>query len=206
MDDFTVYCTDYIILSAKQESLYWFQWVRSGLDWPPANWPIAPVFSYSVCSQWKETGASHWENLAVHVCYFFLLWLGAVVQEQDSAAAQQYSRQGCPTGLRAELWALILNSTNQPQVRRALYTHAARGVRGWRLTLFVMKQAQLRHFPTRLFTVRLFSRSSFYLKSDVKTEPWAPVDLTSYCETLSFSPSAVYYSWLRFCPHVQTLR
>uniref|UniRef100_A0A4W6CTC9 TBC1 domain family, member 19 n=1 Tax=Lates calcarifer TaxID=8187 RepID=A0A4W6CTC9_LATCA len=33
---------------------------------------------------------------------------------QDSAAAQQYSRQGCPTGLRAELWALILNSTNQP--------------------------------------------------------------------------------------------
>lgn len=43
--------------------------------------------------------------------------LGAVVLEQDSAAAQQYSRQGCPTGLRADLWALILNSTNQPQVR-----------------------------------------------------------------------------------------
>lgn len=38
-----------------------------------------------------------------------------VVEEQDSAAAQQYSRQGCPTGLRADLWALILNSTNQPQ-------------------------------------------------------------------------------------------
>ncbi|XP_047465169.1 TBC1 domain family member 19 isoform X2 [Mugil cephalus] len=38
-----------------------------------------------------------------------------VVVEQDSAAAQQYSRQGCPTGLRADLWALILNSTNQPQ-------------------------------------------------------------------------------------------
>uniref|UniRef100_A0A8P4K7Q2 TBC1 domain family, member 19 n=1 Tax=Dicentrarchus labrax TaxID=13489 RepID=A0A8P4K7Q2_DICLA len=37
------------------------------------------------------------------------------VVEQDSAAAQQYSRQGCPTGLRADLWALILNSTNQPQ-------------------------------------------------------------------------------------------
>uniref|UniRef100_A0A4W6CT71 TBC1 domain family, member 19 n=1 Tax=Lates calcarifer TaxID=8187 RepID=A0A4W6CT71_LATCA len=37
-----------------------------------------------------------------------------VVADQDSAAAQQYSRQGCPTGLRAELWALILNSTNQP--------------------------------------------------------------------------------------------
>uniref|UniRef100_A0A3Q3IHR1 Rab-GAP TBC domain-containing protein n=1 Tax=Monopterus albus TaxID=43700 RepID=A0A3Q3IHR1_MONAL len=38
-----------------------------------------------------------------------------VIVEQDSAAAQQYSRQGCPTGLRADLWALILNSTNQPQ-------------------------------------------------------------------------------------------
>ncbi|XP_034019981.1 TBC1 domain family member 19 isoform X2 [Thalassophryne amazonica] len=38
-----------------------------------------------------------------------------VVLEQDSAAAQQYSRQGCPTGLRADLWTLILNSTNQPQ-------------------------------------------------------------------------------------------
>uniref|UniRef100_A0A3Q0SJW4 TBC1 domain family, member 19 n=1 Tax=Amphilophus citrinellus TaxID=61819 RepID=A0A3Q0SJW4_AMPCI len=38
-----------------------------------------------------------------------------VVMEHDSAAAQQYSRQGCPTGLRADLWALILNATNQPQ-------------------------------------------------------------------------------------------
>uniref|UniRef100_A0AAQ4QGV2 TBC1 domain family, member 19 n=1 Tax=Gasterosteus aculeatus aculeatus TaxID=481459 RepID=A0AAQ4QGV2_GASAC len=38
-----------------------------------------------------------------------------VVVEQDSAAAQQYSRQGCSTGLRADLWALILNSNNQPQ-------------------------------------------------------------------------------------------
>ncbi|XP_063042692.1 TBC1 domain family member 19 isoform X2 [Engraulis encrasicolus] len=38
-----------------------------------------------------------------------------VLSEQDSAAAQQYSRQGCPTGLRAELWALILNSTNDPE-------------------------------------------------------------------------------------------
>ncbi|KAG7241613.1 hypothetical protein INR49_025533 [Caranx melampygus] len=37
-----------------------------------------------------------------------------VVMDQDSAGAQQYSRQGCPTGLRADLWALILNSTNQP--------------------------------------------------------------------------------------------
>uniref|UniRef100_A0A3Q2QT79 TBC1 domain family, member 19 n=1 Tax=Fundulus heteroclitus TaxID=8078 RepID=A0A3Q2QT79_FUNHE len=44
------------------------------------------------------------------------LYLGPVlVVEQDSAAAQQYSRRGCPTGLRADLWALILNSTNQPQ-------------------------------------------------------------------------------------------
>uniref|UniRef100_A0A3B3C1W9 TBC1 domain family, member 19 n=1 Tax=Oryzias melastigma TaxID=30732 RepID=A0A3B3C1W9_ORYME len=40
---------------------------------------------------------------------------GSVVVEQDSAAAQQYSRRGCPTGLRSDLWALILNSTNQPQ-------------------------------------------------------------------------------------------
>ncbi|KAI1888346.1 hypothetical protein AGOR_G00184060 [Albula goreensis] len=38
-----------------------------------------------------------------------------VVNEQDSAAAQQYSRQGCPTGLRADLWALILNCTNEPE-------------------------------------------------------------------------------------------
>ncbi|KAM8899344.1 TBC1 domain family member 19 isoform 2-T2 [Spinachia spinachia] len=38
-----------------------------------------------------------------------------VVVEQDSAAAQQYSRRGCSTGLRADLWALILNSNNQPQ-------------------------------------------------------------------------------------------
>ncbi|XP_076829337.1 TBC1 domain family member 19 isoform X4 [Brachyhypopomus gauderio] len=38
-----------------------------------------------------------------------------VVDEQDSAAAQQYSRQGCPTGLRAQLWALILNVTNDPE-------------------------------------------------------------------------------------------
>lgn len=45
-----------------------------------------------------------------------------MVVEQDSAAAQQYSRQGCPTGLRADLWALILNSTNQPQV---LYAHTS---------------------------------------------------------------------------------
>uniref|UniRef100_A0A3P9P4M1 TBC1 domain family, member 19 n=1 Tax=Poecilia reticulata TaxID=8081 RepID=A0A3P9P4M1_POERE len=39
----------------------------------------------------------------------------SLVMEQDSAAAQQYSRRGCPTGLRADLWALILNSTNQLQ-------------------------------------------------------------------------------------------
>lgn len=45
-----------------------------------------------------------------------------VVVEQESAAAQQYSRQGCPTGLRADLWALILNSTNQPQVVKCKYT------------------------------------------------------------------------------------
>ncbi|XP_029445624.1 TBC1 domain family member 19 isoform X2 [Rhinatrema bivittatum] len=38
-----------------------------------------------------------------------------VLIEQDSAAAQQYVRQGCPTALRAELWALILNICNQPE-------------------------------------------------------------------------------------------
>uniref|UniRef100_A0A8C2J7B7 TBC1 domain family, member 19 n=1 Tax=Cyprinus carpio TaxID=7962 RepID=A0A8C2J7B7_CYPCA len=37
------------------------------------------------------------------------------ISEQDSAAAQQYSRQGCPTGLRAQLWSLILNTTNDPE-------------------------------------------------------------------------------------------
>uniref|UniRef100_A0A8D0GF25 TBC1 domain family member 19 n=1 Tax=Sphenodon punctatus TaxID=8508 RepID=A0A8D0GF25_SPHPU len=43
-------------------------------------------------------------------CTFF-----AVLAEQDSAAAQQYVRQGCPTALRAELWALILNISNQSE-------------------------------------------------------------------------------------------
>ncbi|XP_074130706.1 TBC1 domain family member 19 isoform X4 [Sminthopsis crassicaudata] len=38
-----------------------------------------------------------------------------VLAEQDSAAAQQYVRQGSPTALRAELWALILNVSNQPE-------------------------------------------------------------------------------------------
>uniref|UniRef100_A0A8D0G9R1 TBC1 domain family member 19 n=1 Tax=Sphenodon punctatus TaxID=8508 RepID=A0A8D0G9R1_SPHPU len=38
-----------------------------------------------------------------------------VLAEQDSAAAQQYVRQGCPTALRAELWALILNISNQSE-------------------------------------------------------------------------------------------
>ncbi|XP_066576084.1 TBC1 domain family member 19 isoform X2 [Amia ocellicauda] len=38
-----------------------------------------------------------------------------VLTEQDSAAAEQYSRQGCPTGLRADLWGLILNVTNEPE-------------------------------------------------------------------------------------------
>lgn len=42
----------------------------------------------------------------------------AVLAEQDSAAAQQYVRQGSPTALRAELWALILNISSQPEVRR----------------------------------------------------------------------------------------
>ncbi|XP_007125208.1 TBC1 domain family member 19 isoform X4 [Physeter macrocephalus] len=38
-----------------------------------------------------------------------------VLSEQDSAAAQQYIRQGSPTALRAELWALILNTSSQPE-------------------------------------------------------------------------------------------
>ncbi|XP_061149298.1 TBC1 domain family member 19 [Syngnathus typhle] len=38
-----------------------------------------------------------------------------VLGGQDSAAAQQYSRRGCPTGLRADLWALILNCVDRPQ-------------------------------------------------------------------------------------------
>ncbi|KAM8802934.1 TBC1 domain family member 19 isoform 2-T2 [Rhynchonycteris naso] len=38
-----------------------------------------------------------------------------VLAEQDSAAAQQYVRQGSPTALRAELWALILNISSQPE-------------------------------------------------------------------------------------------
>lgn len=42
----------------------------------------------------------------------------SVLAEQDSAAAQQYIRQGSPTALRAELWALILNISSQPEVRR----------------------------------------------------------------------------------------
>lgn len=40
-----------------------------------------------------------------------------VLVQQDSAAAQQYIRQGSPTALRAELWALILNISSQPEVR-----------------------------------------------------------------------------------------
>ncbi|XP_063778241.1 TBC1 domain family member 19 isoform X1 [Pseudophryne corroboree] len=38
-----------------------------------------------------------------------------VLAEHESAAAQQYVRQGCPTALRADLWALILNINDQPE-------------------------------------------------------------------------------------------
>lgn len=41
-----------------------------------------------------------------------------VLTQQDSAAAQQYIRQGSPTALRAELWALILNISSHPEVRK----------------------------------------------------------------------------------------
>lgn len=66
-------------------------------------------------------------------------------------------------------------------------------------------------FPNTACLLLGFSVAALFISSpdwetDVKTEPWAPVDLSSSCETLSFSPSAVYYSWLRFCPHVQTQR
>lgn len=134
-----------------------------------------------------------------------------MVQEQDSAAAQQYSRQGCPTGLRAELWALILNSTNQPQVRRALAHTRSQGCTGVEADTICYEAGAAAAFPNTACLLLGFSVAALFIsspdwESDVKTEPWAPVDLSSSCETLSFSPSAVYYSWLRFCPHVQTLR
>ncbi|NWH23180.1 TBC19 protein, partial [Grus americana] len=47
--------------------------------------------------------------------YQFITCFLTVLAEQDSAAAQQYVRQGCPTALRADLWALILNISNQPE-------------------------------------------------------------------------------------------
>uniref|UniRef100_A0A8C1G2S3 TBC1 domain family, member 19 n=1 Tax=Cyprinus carpio TaxID=7962 RepID=A0A8C1G2S3_CYPCA len=50
-----------------------------------------------------------------HTVPLMFICISVVVSEQDSAAAQQYSRQGCPTGLRAQLWSLILNTTNDPE-------------------------------------------------------------------------------------------
>lgn len=38
-----------------------------------------------------------------------------ILEENDSAAAQQYVRQGCPTALRGELWSLILNVSDQTE-------------------------------------------------------------------------------------------
>ncbi|XP_040191091.1 TBC1 domain family member 19 [Rana temporaria] len=38
-----------------------------------------------------------------------------ILEENDSAAAQQYVRQGCPTAHRGELWALILNVSDQTE-------------------------------------------------------------------------------------------
>uniref|UniRef100_A0A8C1XVC7 TBC1 domain family, member 19 n=1 Tax=Cyprinus carpio TaxID=7962 RepID=A0A8C1XVC7_CYPCA len=46
---------------------------------------------------------------------FFISLPSIFLIEHDSAAAQQYSRQGCPTGLRAQLWSLILNTTDDPE-------------------------------------------------------------------------------------------
>lgn len=53
----------------------------------------------------------------LNYCHLLLASFFTVLAEQDSAAAQQYVRQGCPTALRADLWALILNISNQPEVR-----------------------------------------------------------------------------------------
>lgn len=53
----------------------------------------------------------------LNYCCLLLASFFTVLAEQDSAAAQQYVRQGCPTALRADLWALILNISNQPEVR-----------------------------------------------------------------------------------------
>ncbi|KAI2662389.1 TBC1 domain family member 19 [Labeo rohita] len=66
------------------------------------------------------TVRSHWGliqvSLNIHLFESEHIHIGKkVVSEQDSAAAQQYSRQGCPTGLRAQLWSLILNTTNDPE-------------------------------------------------------------------------------------------
>ncbi|XP_075400576.1 TBC1 domain family member 19 isoform X3 [Tenrec ecaudatus] len=45
-----------------------------------------------------------------------------VLAKQDTAAAQQYIRQGSPTALRADLWTLILNISCQPEVKCQLMT------------------------------------------------------------------------------------
>lgn len=58
----------------------------------------------------KEKGSQH--------NYFVLLFSILVLEENDSAAAQQYVRQGCPTAHRGELWALILNVSDQTEVRQ----------------------------------------------------------------------------------------
>uniref|UniRef100_A0A3Q2YW20 TBC1 domain family, member 19 n=1 Tax=Hippocampus comes TaxID=109280 RepID=A0A3Q2YW20_HIPCM len=56
----------------------------------------------------EDAGArSHWGLVQVPLG---VKDIAQLLAKQDSAAAQQYSRRGCPTGLRADLWALILNS------------------------------------------------------------------------------------------------
>lgn len=134
LDDSAV-CTYYIIIPANQEAFYWFllvRWILFLLC--PTVWVHKlqmVMFTAQKCE--SVVGVNCQCRLKeIPPCIFFMhslnlllspsLSIGAVVLEQDSAAAQQYSRQGCPTGLRADLWALILNSTNQPQVR---HTHSA---------------------------------------------------------------------------------
>lgn len=87
-----------------------------------------------------------------------------VVTEQDSAAAQQYSRQGCPTGLRAELWALILNSTNQPQVTQ---THS------WTLVTAVSCHYLLQN--SRAHTAAVIPKLNVYCKPRFSAAAVSPV-------------------------------
>lgn len=98
--------------------------------------------------------------LSMYVLFFFfdlVQWCRSRTVRRRSSTAGRAAPQGCGPSCGP-------SSSTPPTSRRCdahLHTHAARGVRGWRLTLFVMKQAQLRPFPTRpvycwAFQSRLF--------------------------------------------------